>query len=329
MRIVRTYALDSLESYAIEEVAKPEPGAGEVRIQVAACGVGYVEALQALGRYQVKPPLPYTPGTELAGVVDAVGSGVAGLKLGARVMARGTGAFAEFVVVDAVDAAPTPANLSFEQAAGVRSNYETVMHAFIDRAELQPGQQVLVFGAAGGTGVAAVQVARAMGARVIAASSSEAKRAFALAQGAHAVIDTEPEGWRDRLKVAADGAGVDVIFDPVCGPLFDPAFRSLAWCGRHLVVGFVGGPIPALKSNLTLLKGAALVGVDLRQFLLFEPEKAAANFAALQQWLADGRLVPPVGRVFAFEDFREALDHAFGGTGIGKTVIRVADLAPV
>jgi len=325
MKIVRAHALDSLGDYALEEAAVPEPGECEVRIRVAACGVGYVEALTALGRYQVKPPLPFTPGSELSGVIDALGSNVEGLAPGQRVMARATGAFAEYVLAKRGDVAPAPGPLSFEEAAGLRTNYETALHGLRDRARLEPGEQVLVFGAAGGTGVAAIQTAKAMGARVIAAASTEAKRAFARDQGADAVIDTEPEGWRDRLKEVSGGR-VDVIFDPVCGPLFDAAFRSLSWRGRHLVVGFVGGPIPSLKSNLTLLKGAALVGVDLRQFLLHEPDVAERNFADLLEWLERGALKPPVGRVFPLGEFREALEYAFSGKGVAKTVVRVADL---
>lgn len=324
MKIVQAHALDSLDDYAMVDAPLPQAGAGEVRIRVAACGVGYVEALRALGKYQVKPPLPYTPGNEFSGVVDQVGAGVTDVKPGDHVMATSGGAFAEFVVVAREQVDAMPSGLSFDQAAGVRVNYETALFAFRNRARLAPGETVLVFGAAGGTGVAAIQTARAMGARVIAAASTPAKREFALAQGASVAIDTEVEGWRDRLKEATGGKGPDVIFDPVCGPLFDPAFRSLAWNGRHLVVGFVGGPIPALKSNLTLLKGAALVGVDLRQFALNEPQAAATNFADIQRWLGDGTLNPPVGKVFAFEEYREALDFAFSGSGMAKTVVRIA-----
>jgi NADPH2:quinone reductase len=172
-------------------------------------------------------------------------------------------------------------------------------------------------------GAAAVQVGKLLGARVIGSGSTEEKRDFASANGADAVIDTSAEGWRERLKEACGGKGPDVVFDPVCGPLFEPAFRSLVWGGRHLVVGFVGGPIPALPVNLPLMKGAALVGVDVRQFLLFEAQRANAQLAELLGWVADGRLTPPVGRRFSLETAPEALAYALSGAGLGKTVVEV------
>ncbi|MES2034592.1 MAG: NADPH:quinone oxidoreductase family protein [Pseudomonadota bacterium] len=322
MKRVQTDSLDSIADYRLIEDTAPTPGPGKVLVRVAACGVGYVDALVSLGRYQVKPLLPHTPGGEIGGVVEAVGEGVEGLKAGDRVMAQAaTGGFAELALADARSVNRIPDALSFAQAAGFRVNYITALHGLRDRASLQPGERVLVFGAAGGVGVAALQVAKAMGATVIAAASSEDKRAFALAQGADAVIDTALEGWRDRLKALGDGKGPDVIFDPVCGPLFEPAFRSLAWRGRHLVVGFVGGPIPALPANLTLMKGAALTGVDVRQFMLFEGARAAAQLGELLGWVGEGRLTPPVGRTFPLEAYAEALEYALTGTGLGKTVL--------
>ena len=323
MRLWRAERLDSIDDYRLIEAPLPEPGAGEVRIKVAACGVGYVDALVALGRYQVKPPLPHTPGGEVGGVVDAVGAGVDALTAGDRVMAQSRGGFAEFALAPAAAVSRIPAAMSFEQAAGFRVNYLTALHGLRDRAAIAAGERLLVTGAAGGVGLAAVQVGRALGAEVIAAASSEDKRAFALAQGAAAAIDTAPEGWRERLKAAAGGQGVDVVFDPVCGPLFELAFRSLAWRGRHLVVGFAGGPIPALPANLPLMKGAGLIGVDVRQFGLFEPVRVSGYLAELLGWVAEGRLTPPVGRVFGFDEAREALTYALSGAGIGKTVLRV------
>jgi NADPH2:quinone reductase len=180
-----------------------------------------------------------------------------------------------------------------------------------------------VLGAAGGVGLAAVQIGKLLGARVVAVASTPEKRALAARHGADATLDREPEGWRERLKAAADGS-IDVVFDPVCGPLFQLAFRSLAWGGRHLVVGFVGGPIPALPANLPLMKGAALVGVDVRQFAqVFEADKAKAQIDELLGWVADGRLVPPVGRVLPFAGHREALALAFSGQAAGKTVLAI------
>jgi NADPH2:quinone reductase len=323
MRLWRAERLDSIDDYRLVEASLPEPGPGEVRIKVAACGVGYVDALVALGRYQVKPPLPHTPGGEVGGVVDAVGAGVDTLAAGDRVTAQIRGGFAEFALAPAAAVSRIPAAMSFEQAAGFRVNYLTALHGLRDRAAIAAGERLLVTGAAGGVGLAAVQVGRALGAEVIAAASSEDKRAFALAHGAAAAIDTAAEGWRERLKAVAGGQGVDVVFDPVCGPLFELAFRSLAWRGRHLVVGFAGGPIPALPANLPLMKGAGLIGVDVRQFGLFEPARMAEHLAELLGWVAEGRVTPPVGRVFALAEAREALTYALSGAGIGKTVLRV------
>lgn len=325
MKAIQAASVASLDEYAEVELPVPEPAAGQVRIEVAACGVGYVDALVALGRYQVKPPLPHIPGNEVAGRIDAVGGGVAGLAAGDRVMAqvRG-GGFAQFAVADVNEVRRLPDGLRFDQAAGFRINYLTALHGLRDRARLAAGETLLVFGAAGGTGLAAVQVGHLMGARVIAVASTEDKRALAMRHGADIALDREPEGWRERLKAAA-GGGIDVVFDPVCGALFQPAFRSLNWGGRHLVVGFVGG-MPALPVNLPLMKGAALVGVDYRQFsAVFEAGRAAAQLDELLGWVGSGRLVLPPVHAFAFTAYREALAFALSGQGVSKTVLTVSD----
>ena len=323
MRFVQASALDSIDGYRLLEGETPRAGAGEVVIRIAACGVGYVDALVALGRYQVKPPLPHTPGQEVGGVIEAVGAGVEHLEPGDRVMATVRGGFAEFARTPAALVVKIPEAMSFTQAAGFRINAITALHGLRDRAALRPGEKLLVFGAAGGVGSAALQVGKLLGAEVIAAASTEEKRIFAKAHGADHVIDTSPEGWRDRLKAITEGKGPTVVFDPVCGPLFEPAFRSLGWGGRHLVVGFAGGPIPALPANLSLMKGAALVGVDVRQFMLFEAAKAEAHLAELLSWVADGRLDPIVGRTFSLDAFAEALQFALSGQGMGKTVVEI------
>jgi NADPH2:quinone reductase len=321
MKAVQAKQLTSIDDYHLVDLPIPEPGPGEVRVKIADCGVGYVDALVSLGRYQVKPPLPHVPGGEAGGLVDALGEGVRGLAVGDRVMAQVRGGFAQFALAPAASVAKIPARMSFAQAAGFRINYLTALHGLRDRAALQPGERLLVIGAAGGVGMAALEVGRKLGAEVIAVASTEDKRDFALHHGAARVLDTAPEGWRDRLKALTGGAGVDVIFDPVCGPLFEPAFRSLAWRGRHLVIGFAGGPIPALPANLPLMKGAGLLGVDVRQFPLFEPDRAAAYLAELLGWVAEGDIAPPVGRVFALHEAREALTFALSGAGMGKTVL--------
>jgi NADPH2:quinone reductase len=324
MQAVQASDLDSIDSYRRVELPVPQPGPGEVRIRVAACGVGYVDALVALGRYQVKPTLPHVPGGEVAGWVDAVDDGIDSLTVGTRVLAQASGGFAQFALARAESVRVLPDRMDLAQAAGFRVNYVTALHALRDRAQLKAGETLLVIGAAGGTGLAAVQIGKLLGARVIGVASTDAKRAAVQRQGADVTLDREPEGWRERLKAIASD-GIDVVFDPVSGPLLQPAFRSLRWGGRHLVIGFASGNIPALPLNLPLLKGAALVGVDYRQFAaVYEAGHASKELAELLAWVDDGRLVPPVGRVFGFDQYREALSFALSGGGIGKTIFEVA-----
>ena len=323
MRVVEAKSLENLDAYALVERDVPVPEKGQVLIRVKACGVGYVDALVALGKYQVKPPLPHTPGMEISGVVEAVGPEVGGLAPGARVLAQAAGGFAEFVLVSSAMVMRIPDALSFEQAAAFRVNYLTAFHGLKDRAHLQSGETLLVIGAAGGVGLAAVQVGKLLGAKVIACASSEEKRSFAALHGASSTIDTLPDKWRDRLKVLTDGKGPNVIFDPVCGELFEPAFRSISWGGRHQVVGFADGPVPSLPANLTLKKGAGLLGVDVRQFMLFEWAHAMEHMALLLSWVRDAQLKPVVGRIFPFGEFRDALAFALSGKGLGKAVLAV------
>ena len=325
MKAIAADRIDSLADYAEVERPLPVPGAGQVRIKVAAVGIGYVDALVALGRYQVKPPLPHIPGQDVAGTIDAIGEGVTGWAPGDRVMAMTMHAFAEYALAPAAACLPLAASASFAQGAALPLNYLTALHGLVDRAAVQPGETLLVFGAAGGVGSAAVQLGKLLGARVIAAASTPEKRAFALAQGADVAIDTDVEGWRERLKAALAGQKLGVVFDPLCGPLFEAAFRSLGWGGRHLVVGFVGGPIPALPSNLTLMKGAGLIGVDVRQFQLFEPDAARAGLRQLAGWLAEGKLAPAVGPVFGWADYGAALEAGFAGKSLGKVVLAVGE----
>ncbi len=324
MRAVIAEKLDSLESYRLAEAAEPAPGPHEILIRVAACGVGYVDALVALGRYQVKPPVPHTPGQEVSGTVVAVGDKVSGFAAGDRVMAMGQRGFADYALAPAALSVPLPDGLSFEEGAALPLNYLTAWHGLKDRGALQAGESVLVFGAAGGVGSAAIQVAKALGATVIAAASTPEKRDFALSVGADAAIDVDPDGWRDRLKALGGGKGPNIVFDPVCGPLFEAAFRSLAWRGRHLVVGFVGGPIPALPANLTLMKGSALLGVDVRQYIQFDGARVPQDLRDLAALAADGRLKPALGNLYPFERFGEALLDAISGKGRGKVVLRIS-----
>jgi len=322
-RTVRTETVREFDAYTIVDMPVPEPGPGEVRLRVAACGVGHVDALHATGRYQTAATVPFVPGVEVAGTVDTLGDGVEGVSVGDRVLVLVSvqSGFADYVIAPARHLVKLPDAMGFPQAAGIRVNALTALYALADRGGAGEGDTVLVFGAAGGVGSAAVTVAQILGARAVAVASTEEKRDLALGLGATAAVDTDPEGWRERLLDACGGSGPDVIFDPVCGPLFEPAFRSIGWGGRHLVIGFVGGEIPSLKANLTLLKGAALVGVDIRNFNLRQPAQAEANRNRLRQWIADGTFTSPPVEEFPFERFREALEHAGSGKGHGKTVL--------
>ncbi|WP_425065158.1 NADPH:quinone oxidoreductase family protein [Reyranella sp.] len=323
MKAVQTADLSSIDNYALVDLPAPQPGEGEVRIRVAACGVGFVDSLVALGRYQVKPPLPHVPGGEIGGVVDALGPGVTRFAPGERVLAQVRGGFAEYAIASERAVSRIPDRMSMTQAAGFRVNYGTALHGLRDRAALKAGETLVVIGAAGGVGLAAIQVGRLLGATVIGVASTEQKRLFVKEAGAGATLDRTVEGWRERLKAVAP-QGIDVVFDPVSGPLLQPAFRSLGWGGRYLVVGFAGGDIPALPVNLPLLKGAALIGVDYRQFgAVFEAEAAASDLEELLAWVAKGELDVPVGRTFPFGQYREALEYALSGAGTGKTVLAV------
>jgi NADPH2:quinone reductase len=318
-------AFGPVEALTLKDVAAAEPPAGNVRLRVMAAGASLLDALIAGGKYQVKPPLPFSPGSEFAGVIDAVAPDVTTPKVGDRVMAGGfVGGFSETAIVPAVAAVRIPDAMSFEIAAGFRTNYMTALHAFRQRAQLQPGETVLVLGAAGGVGSAGIEVAKIMGATVIAAASSEEKRAFALGIGADHAIDVAPDAFRDQIKTLTQGRGVDVVYDPVGGQLTELAFRSLAWRGRHLVVGFAAGSIPALPVNLALLKGASLVGVDLARFsFMHEPAVAAENLKQLLAWFESGKLKPAIGRVYAFAEARVALAEILARRAIGKSVVRI------
>jgi NADPH2:quinone reductase len=326
MKRVETSDLDAISNYKMISVPDPVPKAGEVLIRIASCGIGYVDALESLGRYQVRPPVPHVPGQEISGKVAAIGVGVVGLEVGDRVITQIHGGFAELAIAPAIAVTKIPDSMDYVQAAGFKINYVTVLHALRDRGNLKPGETLLVIGAAGGVGSAAIQVGKCLGARIIAVASTPEKRAFAQRMGADHVIDSTAENFRDQVKELCAQKGPNVVFDPVCGPLFEPAFRSLTWGGRHLVVGFAGGPIPALRANLPLLKGASLVGVDVRQFLLYEAEKGGEHLRELLGWVSLGHLAPPIGKVFGFGDYADALEYALSGKGLGKTVINIANL---
>jgi NADPH2:quinone reductase len=320
-RAVRSDELGPPENYALVDHDPGPPSPTQVSISIRAAGISFVDVLTANGGYQVKPPVPFIPGSECAGVVTAVGADVTGLAVGDKVVGSGWGGmFAEAVNLPARTVRKMPEALSFAEAAVFPVSYATAWHALVDRGNLKPGETLLVLGAGGATGYAAVQVGKHLGAHVIGSASSEAKRALAVAGGADAVIDARGADWRDQVKAANGGKGVDVVFDPVGGDATDPAFRSLAWNGRHLVIGFPGG-IAALRTNLPLLKGASLIGVDIRQFGIFEPEKSEANRDTLFALAARGGLRPAIAQTYKLEDFRAAMGDAAAGTSAGRIVL--------
>ncbi len=320
-RAVMADELGPPDAYRLVDHDPGPPSPTQVRISVRAAGISFVDVLTAAGGYQVKPPVPYIPGSECAGVVDATGDEVRDFAVGDRVVGSGWGGmFANAVNLPARTIRPMPHALSFEEAAVFPVSYATAWHALVDRGRLQAGETLLVLGAGGATGYAAVQIGKYLGARVIGSASSESKRALAAAGGADAVIDARADDWRDQVKAANGGQGVDVVFDPVSGEATEPAFRSLAWNGRHLVVGFPGG-IAALRTNLPLLKGASLIGVDVRQFGIFEPEKSAANRDAVFGLAAEGILRPAIARSYALADFQAAMEDAAAGKSAGRIVL--------
>jgi NADPH2:quinone reductase len=305
-------------------VPLPDVSTGQVRVRIQAASVGFVDGLKVQGLYQTKDPLPFTPASEFAGVVDAVGADVGGFEPGTPVigMAR-SGALAEYIVVPAAALEIIPKGIAPEVGASFRVNYLTSLYALSERGLLQKGETLLVLGAAGSVGVAAVQIGKLLGARVIAAASTDEKRQFASRFGADATVDYTQPDWRDAIKTLTDGHGADVIFDPIGGDIGLQAFRSIAWRGRHLVIGFAAGGIPALPFNLPLLKGGALLGVDMAQISRREPEVQARLISQLFTWLREKQLVPVVGQIFAFEDFRDAFKTMTTRAALGKMVVRI------
>jgi NADPH2:quinone reductase len=287
--------LDGIGAMRWQERPTPEPGPGEVRLVVHAASLNFPDLLIVEGKYQFKPPLPFVPGSEYAGVIDAVGEGVKGLKVGMAVAAiAGTGGFATHACVDATRVLPLPPGFAIEDGAAFAFTYGTSHHALIDRGQLKAGETVLVLGAAGGVGTAALQIAKAAGARVIAAASTDEKCALCTELGADATLNYSTQNVRDTLKALTGGKGPDVVYDPVGGDLAEPVFRSIAWRGRYLVVGFAGGGIPALPWNLALLKGASIVGVFWGDFVKREPQASASGLMQLAQWYAQGLIKPVI-----------------------------------
>lgn len=322
MKAVLCKTLGPARDLVLEDVASPVPKKNEILLDVQAAGVNFPDTLIIEGKYQFQPPLPFSPGGEAAGVVAAVGDRAGAFKVGDRVMAlTGWGAFAEQVAVPFYNAMPIPKSMDFTTAAAFGMTYGTSMHALKQRGQLQPGETLLVLGASGGVGLAAVEIGKAMGARVIAAASSAEKLAVAKAAGADELIDYSQASLKDEIKRLTGGQGVDVIYDPVGGELFDQAVRGLAWNGRLLVVGFASGAIPQMAANLVLLKGAAVVGVFWGAFAQRQPQDNAANFQQLFAWHAEGKLKPLVSKTYPLGEAGAAIEKLGQRQAVGKLVV--------
>ncbi|MEY4720661.1 MAG: hypothetical protein RIQ46_386 [Pseudomonadota bacterium] len=320
-RAVMADAFGPPASYALREYDPGPPGPGELRVAIKASGISFVDVLTARGEYQFKPPLPFIPGSEYAGVVEAVGEGVAGFAPGDRVFGSSLGGtFAEAGNFRADNVHKVPDAMSLEQAAIFPVNYLTAWHALVDRAHARPGETLLVLGAAGGTGYAAVEVGKHLGLKVIASASSPEKQAAARAGGADAVVTTGAEDWRKQVEAANGGKPVDIVFDPVGGEATELAFRTLGYEGRHLVIGFPAG-IPALKTNLPLLKCASLVGVQMRGCALNRPEQAAEGRETVMALAGQGIFHPAIAERYAIADFAPAMEAAFSGKAAGRVVL--------
>ena len=310
------------DSLQVEELPDLLPQPGQVVLDVKAAGVNFPDVLIIQGKYQIKPELPFTPGNEVAGVVRAVGAGVTSHKAGDRVIAFvSQGGFAQQLAVSASALMPMPAGMDFDTAAAITLTYGTSHHAIVDRAALKAGETMLVLGAAGGVGLAAIEIGKALGARVIAAASSDEKLAVCRAHGADACINYSSEDLREAIKGATGGKGPDVIYDPVGGAYSETALRSIGWRGRHLVVGFANGEIPKLPLNLLLLKGAALVGVFWGDYVRREPQANLAGMQQLMGWLAEGKIKPHISARYALADTAQALNDMAARKVTGKVVI--------
>jgi NADPH2:quinone reductase len=322
MRAVVCKEWGPADRLVVEDVPAREPGPGEVRVRVRAAGVNFPDVLIIQKKYQVQPPLPFTPGSEAAGEVISVGPGVTHVKAGDPVMAHaGIGCFAEELISPADKVMPLPPGMSFETAAAFTLTYGTSWHAIRDRAALEPGETMLVLGAAGGVGLSAIEIGKAIGARVIAAASTAEKLAVCREHGADATINYETEDFREAIRRETGGKGPDVIYDPVGGKYAEPAFRSIGWRGRYLVIGFANGQIPALPWNLMLLKGASVVGVFWGDFTKREPEANLAGIQEMLGWIREGKLRPHVSGRYRLDEVTRALDDMSARKVTGKILI--------
>jgi len=310
------------ESLVIEDIASPTAGRGQVVVSVKACGVNFPDTLIIQGKYQFKPAMPFSPGSEVSGIVKEVGEGVDTVQVSDHVIAfTGWGGFAEEVVTEASKLITLPGDIDFVTAAAFTLVYGTAHHALKDRAQIKAGETLLVLGAAGGVGLASVELGKVMGARVIAAASSAEKLAVCKQHGADELINYTTEDLRERIKALTGGNGVDVIIDPLGGAYSEPALRSIAWKGRFLVIGFAAGDIPRIPLNLALLKGCSIVGVFWGSFTEREPEHNQENLHELLSWLAQGKLKPHISATYPLEGAAQALNDVLNRKVKGKAVL--------
>lgn len=323
MKSWRVHAWSEPEAMTLEEIPEPQPARGQVRIRNRAAALNFFDILQVQGKYQVKPPFPFTPGAEVAGIVDAVGEGVTSLKIGERVMAMTHGGgFAELSIAPVGNTFAMPASMSFEEAAAMPIVYHTSYFAFAHRAKIAAGEWVLVHAGASGVGMSAIQIAKAMGARVMATAGSAAKLAFARKQGAEEAVDYSDAGWVDRVKLIT-GHGADVIYDPVGGDIFDLSTKCIAPEGRLLVIGFASGRIPTIAANRVLLKNISVVGVLWGGYVQSHPEYSATVHPKLMDLYAAGKIHPSVGATYRLDDAPRGMRDLADRRIMGKAVVTI------
>ena len=313
-----------VESHKVEEIADPRAEGGQVVVDVMAAGVSFPDVLIVQGKYQFQPPFPFSPGGEIAGIISEVGEGVVDWKVGDRVIAMtGNGGIAEKVVAFEMTLMPLPETMDFKDGAAFPLNYGTTYHALKQRGQLQAGETLLVTGAGGGVGTTAIEIGKAMGARVIAAASTDEKLEIAKNLGADEVINYSDGELKEKVKALTDGLGADVIYDPIGGDIFMQCMRCINWKGRVLVIGFASGPIPEVPTNLALLKGCSIVGVFWGRFTGAEPEENSQNFDELFALHAEGKLKPQITKSYSLDDAAEAISSLENRKATGKVVIEI------
>lgn len=322
MRAIICESYSAPDTLRIHDVEQPIPKANQVLLRVEATGLGYVDALTVAGLYQIKPALPFVPGNEVAGTIEAAGDDVKHLRQGQRVLATPpAGGLAEYLCLDESRCTPIPDLLSFDNAASFLVNYCTAHHGLLYCGNIKEKETVLILGASGGVGVAAIDVAKAMGARVIAAASSKKKRDACIEAGADATVNYSQKNWRDELKKILDGAPLDIVYDPVGGDYAEPALRSLGPDGRYLVVGFASGDIPKFPVNLVLLKRCSIIGVNWGGHIAANPSVAKEVLNTLMEWITAGRIAPQAGEAYKLKDTGKAMMKMLGRKAIGKIVV--------